>query len=79
MQTFINTKEMESYIVVDAYIEIGSGIDEIGPLKNLKARINVNNLLDTDTCHSLLEQLTVTAFYRPLSPRTFQISFGADF
>ncbi len=76
---FINTQEMESYTVVDAYIEFGSGVEEIGPLKNLKARVNVTNLFDTDTLSFTFGTLNGTASYRPLSPRTFQVSIGADF
>lgn len=76
---FINTQEMESYTVVDAYIEFGSGVEEIGPLKNLKARVNVTNLFDTDTLSFTFGTIDGTAFYRPLSPRTFQVSIGADF
>ncbi len=76
---FINTQEMESYIVVDAYIEFGSGVEEIGPLKNLKVRANVTNLFDTDTLSFTFGTINGTAFYRPLSPRTFQLSIGAEF
>ncbi|MDG1996153.1 MAG: TonB-dependent receptor, partial [Emcibacteraceae bacterium] len=76
---FVNMQEMESYTVVDAYIEFGSGIDEIGPLKNLKARVNVTNLFDTDTLSFTFGTINGTAFYRPLSPRTFQVSIGAEF
>lgn len=76
---FINTQEMESYTVVDAYVELGSGVEEIGPLKNLKVRLNVNNLFDQDTLSFTFGTIDGNAFYRPLSPRTFQLSFGADF
>lgn len=76
---FINTQEMESYIVVDTYIEFGSGVEEIGPLKNLKARVNVTNLFDTDTLSFTFGTIDGTASYRPLSPRTFQVSIGAEF
>ncbi len=76
---FINTQEMESYTVVDTYIEFGSGVEEVGPLKNLKLRLNVNNLFDKDTLSFTFGTINGNAFYRPLSPRTFQLSIGAQF
>ena len=76
---FVNEQEMESYTVVDAYVEFGSGVEEIGPLKNLKVRLNVTNIFDTDTLSFTFGTINGTAFYRPLSPRTFQVSLGADF
>ncbi len=76
---FINTQVMESYTVVDAYVEVGSGVEEIGPLKNLKVRLNVTNLFDTDTLSFTFGTINGTAFYRPLSPRTVQLTIGAEF
>ncbi|MEZ5759358.1 MAG: TonB-dependent receptor [Emcibacteraceae bacterium] len=76
---FINTQEMEAYTVVDSYIEFGSGVEEIGPLKNLKVRVNVTNIFDKDTLSFTFGTINGTASYRPLSPRTFQVTLGAEF
>jgi len=84
---FTNVLPMEAYTVVDAYIEFGSGVEEIGPLKNMKIRLNVTNVFDTDTLSFTFgtidgrgtPTLTNGPSYRPLSPRTFQVSLGAEF
>ena len=75
---FVNTEVMESYTVWNAYIDIGEGNGE-GPLKNLRARINVDNIFDKDVLAFTFTTTTGNATFRPLSPRTVQISLTADF
>ncbi len=75
---FINTQEMESYTVLDAYLDIGDGFG-VGPLKGVKARMNVTNITDKDTLSFTFTTVNGTAFYRPLAPRTFQFSLVGEF
>jgi iron complex outermembrane receptor protein len=75
---FINTEEVEAYSVWSAYVDIGDGM-ELGPLKQLKARVNVDNLFDEDTLAFTNTATEGAASFRPLSPRTLQVSFMAEF
>jgi iron complex outermembrane receptor protein len=76
---FINTQPMESYTVVDAYVDIGGEGYGVGALENVSIRLNVTNLTDEDTLSFTFGTISGTAFYRPLSPRTVQASITAEF
>ncbi len=75
---FVNSERMESYTVWNAYVDIGEG-QNFGPLKNLRARVNVDNVFDEDVLAFTFTSTTGNATFRPLSPRTVQFSVTADF
>lgn len=76
---FINTQPMESYTVVDAYVDIGGDGYDFGALENVSIRFNVTNVTDEDLLSFTFGTVAGTAFYRPLSPRTAQVSVTAQF
>lgn len=76
---FINTQPMDSYTVVDAYVDIGGPGTGFGALDNVSIRLNVTNLFDEDILSFTFGTISGTAFYRPLSPRTVQASITAVF
>jgi iron complex outermembrane receptor protein len=69
------TNELESYLVVSGYIDIG-GANNFGMPENISIRLNVDNLLDE---HVMSFGYTNSTYGRPLSPRTFQASITVDF
>lgn len=75
---FVNTEEVEAYNVWSAYVDIGDGM-ALGPLRQLKARVNIDNLFDEDTLAFTSTATEGNASFRPLSPRTVQVSFTAEF
>lgn len=76
---FINTQPMESYTVVDAYVDIGGEGYSLGALENISLRFNLTNVTDEDLLSFTFGTIAGTAFYRPLSPRTAQVSVTAQF
>lgn len=75
---FINTSEMESFTIVSGYVDFGEGFG-IGPIDNIKTRINVDNIFDEDVLAFVFTSVTGDGFFRPQSPRTVSISFTVDF
>ena len=78
--TFDNTpgSSVPAYTVWSAYVDLGDGID-LGPLKSVKARFNVDNLFDKDVQSFIFPQVSGDGFFRPLSPRTFQFTISGEF
>ena len=76
---FVNNNPMEDFTVFDAYIDIGDGVEGVGPLENVKLRANVTNFTDVDTLSFTFTTVAGTPFYRPLAPRTFQFSITGEF
>ncbi|PKP81569.1 MAG: TonB-dependent receptor [Alphaproteobacteria bacterium HGW-Alphaproteobacteria-18] len=70
---------MESYFLWSGYIDIG-GPNNFGLPENVSLRFNIDNIFDEDT---LAFTFTTTgrgaATYRPLNPRTAQITLTARF
>jgi iron complex outermembrane receptor protein len=75
---FINTEETSGYTVLNAYLDIGDEF-AIGPLKNVRARLNVDNLTDEDYLGTITTSVTGLATFRPGPPRTFQFTLSTDF
>lgn len=75
---FTNTETVDSFTIISGYVDIGSG-DGVGPLGNVKARINVDNIFDEDTLAFISPTVNTLAFFRPQSPRTVSFSLTADF
>jgi iron complex outermembrane recepter protein len=67
-----------AFAVLNAYVDIGDGW-HVGPLKTIKARVNIDNLLDKDVLAFISTTATGDGAFRPLSPRTFQISLSAEY
>ena len=75
---FTNQFSVPSYTVFNAYVDIGDGWS-LGPLKTVKARVNVDNLFDKDAIGYIYSQVASDGYYRPLSPRTFQFTISAEY
>lgn len=70
--------QVPGYTVFNAYFDIGDGID-VGPLKAVRARFNVDNLFDKDALSFISVATTGDGAFRPLSPRTFQLTISAEY
>ena len=69
---------VKDYAVFSGYVDIGDGFT-VGPLKTVKLRVNVDNIFDKDTLSFIYPIGTNYAVYRPLSPRTFQVTISAEY
>ncbi|WP_419181699.1 TonB-dependent receptor [Novosphingobium mangrovi (ex Huang et al. 2023)] len=69
---------VKDYAVFSGYVDLGDGID-VGPLKTVKLRLNVDNIFDKDVLSFIYPIGTNYAVYRPLSPRTFQLTISAEY
>jgi iron complex outermembrane receptor protein len=78
--TFTNTagSSVPGYAVFSAYVDIGDGI-AIGPVKGVRARFNVDNLFDKDVLSFISPAVTGDGAFRPLSPRTIQMTLSVEF
>lgn len=72
---YAEANEMESYTVVSAYVDVG-GENNFGMPDNMRVRLNIDNLLDEEV---LSFAFIGSTFYRPLNPRTVQVSLNVDF
>ncbi|MEJ2409620.1 MAG: TonB-dependent receptor, partial [Novosphingobium sp.] len=75
---YANTQPLGGQWIVDAYAELGRDA-ALGPLRNARMRINVNNLFDKDTLSFILPAVSGEAYFRPLAPRSVQITFTGEF
>ncbi|MCJ2179814.1 TonB-dependent receptor [Novosphingobium album (ex Hu et al. 2023)] len=75
---FTNKYPVKGYTVFSGYVDIGDGWS-LGPLKTVKARINVDNIFDKDTLGYIYPQVASDGYFRPLSPRTFQFTISAEY
>lgn len=75
--TFVNTpgSQVPGFTVVSAYVDIGDGLT-IGPVKNVRARLNVDNLFDKDALSFISPAVTGDGLFRPLNPRTVQVTLS---
>jgi iron complex outermembrane receptor protein len=48
-------------------------------VKGVRARFNVDNLFDKDVLSFISSSVTGDGAFRPLSPRTFQMTFSVEF
>lgn len=74
--TFSETAEVESFTVFDGYVDLG-GPNDFGVPENLSLRFNLNNVFDEKVPTAFM--FAGSAFYRPLNPRTFQMTVTARF
>lgn len=75
---FVNTFSIPGFTVWNAYVDIGDGFS-LGPVRNLRARLNIDNVFDTDRLSFISPQLINDGFFRPLAPRTIQFTIAAEF
>ncbi|EQB14728.1 TonB-denpendent receptor [Sphingobium quisquiliarum P25] len=77
--TFTNApgSSIPGFTVFSAYADIGDGFS-FGPVKSIKARINVDNIFDKDTLSYISSSVTGDGSFRPLSPRTFQFTISGE-
>lgn len=75
---YLNTQSLGGLWVVDAYVELGSDMNP-GPLRSVRARININNLFDTDTLSFIFPTVSGEALFRPLSPRSVHVTLTGEF
>ncbi|WP_254784312.1 TonB-dependent receptor [Sphingomonas sp. OK281] len=77
--TFDNSagSSVPGFTVFSAYADIGDGFS-LGPVKNAKIRVNVDNLFDKDVLSFISPAITGDGLFRPLSPRTVQLSLSVD-
>jgi len=73
-----NTEKTCAYTIVNAYIDFGDDW-AVGPAKDLKLRINVDNLLDEDYLGTINTTVNTVASFRPGPPRTVQVSLTGSF
>lgn len=76
----LNTEGLavKGYTVFSGYVDIGDGFS-LGPLRSAKLRLNVDNIFDKDVLSFILPIGFNSAVYRPLSPRTFQLTLSAEY
>lgn len=75
---FLNTETTGGYTILAAYLDLGDGVDW-GYLKNVKARINVDNLLDEDYLGTISTTINTPASFRPGPRRTVQVTLSTEF
>lgn len=75
---FLNTETTGGYTILAAYIDLGDGVDW-GYLKNVKARVNVDNLLDEDYLGTISTTISTPATFRPGPRRTVQVTLSTEF
>lgn len=63
------------FTVFSAYADLGDGIT-IGPVSNIRVRLNVDNLFDKNAISFISPSTTGDGFFRPLEPRTFQVTLS---
>ena len=72
---FSESIELDSYLVAQAYVDIG-GPNNFGMPENMRLRFNIDNVFDKEV---MSFAFTGSTFGRPLSPRTFQATLTVDF
>jgi iron complex outermembrane receptor protein len=75
---FINSETTGGYTILNAYVDLGDGF-MAGPLKNVKARVNVDNLLDEDYLGTISTTVNTVASFRPGPRRTVQVTLSTEF
>ena len=65
-------------MIYNAYVDLGDGFG-VGPLKQVKARINIDNIFDKDYLGTITATTATPATFRPGPRRTIQISLSTDF
>jgi iron complex outermembrane receptor protein len=75
---FTNTEEAGEYTIWNAYLDLGDGF-AAGPFKQVKTRVNIDNIFDKDYLGTIGTTVNTPASFRPGSHRTIQFTLSADF
>jgi len=75
---FVNTESTKGYTLWNAYLDIGDGF-AAGPFKQVKTRVNIDNIFDKDYLGTISSTVNTPATFRPGSHRTIQFTLSADF
>ena len=75
---FTNSQETKGYTLLNAYVDIGDSYS-VGPLKDVKLRVNVDNITDEDYLGTIGTTVNTLATFRPGSPRTWQVTLTANY
>jgi len=75
---FTNSETTKGYTIWNAYLDLGDGFF-VGPLKEVKARVNVDNILDEDYLGTINTTTSTPASFRPGPRRTVQVTLSAAF
>ena len=75
---FINSEHTAGYMIWNAYVDMGDGFG-FGPFEQVKARVNVDNIFNTDYLGTIGTTVNTLATFRPGSHRTIQFTLSADF
>jgi len=75
---FVNSEHAAGYMIWNAYLDMGEGFG-FGPFEQVKARVNVDNIFDTDYLGTIGTTVNTLATFRPGSHRTLQFTLSADF
>ena len=75
---FVNNESTKGYTLFNAYLDIGDGF-AAGPFKQVKTRVNIDNIFDKDYLGTISTTVNTPASFRPGSHRTIQFTLSADF
>jgi iron complex outermembrane receptor protein len=75
---FTNTEKTSGYTIFNAYIDLGDGF-AAGPFKQVKARVNVDNLFDKVYLGTISTVVDGAATFRSGPHRTVQFTISGDF
>ena len=75
---FVNTEQTDGYTIYNAYVDLGDGFGA-GPFEQIKARVNVDNILDEDYLGTVNVTTGTPASFRPGPRRTIQFTISAEF
>jgi iron complex outermembrane receptor protein len=75
---FVNSETTKGYTIFNAYLDLGDGF-AAGPFKQVKTRVNVDNIFDKDYLGTISTTVNTPASFRPGSHRTIQFTLSADF
>lgn len=76
---YLNAEQIGGYTIYNAYVDLGGEGFDLGPVRDLKLRFNVDNLTDKDYLGTITAVVTGAASYRPGPDRTFQATLTASF
>mgnify|MGYP001556949322 CR=1 FL=1 len=77
---FLNTERVGGFTTFAVYADFGGSQLAYGPLKQIKLRVNVDNLTDKDYLGTInVSQGAGLASFRPGPDRTYQVTISASF
>lgn len=77
---FLNTERVGGYTTYAVYADLGGTSWSVGPLKQVKVRLNVDNVTNKDYLGTItVSQGAGVATFRPGPDRTYQVSVSASF